>query len=73
MTIVDFDINNFSVSINIGNRVTGSLGDHATYILRDGEKNISDFLCQTLNTSHHTYLNIICLLKVALHSQYLQI
>ena len=29
-TIVDFDIDNFSVSINVRNGVTGSLGDPAT-------------------------------------------
>ena len=37
ITDVDFDIDNFSVSINIRNGVTGSLGDHATLKLVDQE------------------------------------
>ena len=37
-TIVDFDIDNFSVSINVRNGVTGSLGDPATLKLVDQEE-----------------------------------
>ena len=37
IALVDFDIDNFSVSINIRNGVTGSLDNHATLKLVDQE------------------------------------
>ena len=37
-TIVDFDIDNISVSINVRNGVTGSLGDPATPFIRNKTK-----------------------------------
>ena len=48
ITDVDFDIDNFSVSINIRNGVTGSLGDHATLKLVDQEDKRTRIYCPKL-------------------------
>ena len=54
ITDVDFDIDNFSVSINIRNGVTGSLGDHATLKLVDQEdEQDEDLLPQAATQDGH--------------------
>jgi len=50
ITDVDFDIDNFSVSINIRNGVTGSLDDHATLKLVDQEDKMDEDLLPQADT-----------------------